>query len=122
MIELVKDLPPNVIGAVCTGRVTRKDYEQVLIPAVESTVHNNKRVRLYYKIAADFQGIDPMAVLEDFMEGMRHLPQWERIAVVTDVDWIKHTIKAFAFLIHGQLKTFPLAEAETALKWITESA
>jgi len=49
---------------------------------------------------------------------MEHLTRWERVAVVTDVDWIKHTMQFFSFMMPGQLKTFPLAQAEEARKWI----
>jgi len=41
-----------------------------------------------------------------------------RFAVVTDVEWIKQTLKFFGFLIPGGLKVFPTAEAGQARKWI----
>jgi SpoIIAA-like len=43
----------------------------------------------------DLAGIDPGAMWEDFKVGMEHFTRWERIAVVTDVEWIKNTIKIF---------------------------
>ena len=82
-------------------------------------MQGNPKVRIYVEIKS-FDGMDAGAALDDFMVGMRHLTQWERIAMVSDVDWIKHAVKAFAFLFHGTLKLFPLAEAEAARKWITQ--
>ena len=49
---------------------------------------------------------------------MEHLTRWERIAVVTDVDWIKHMVQFFRFLMSGENKVFPLAEAAQARAWI----
>lgn len=121
MIELIKSLPSNTVGAVYSGHISRADYEKVLIPAVEAAIRANKKVRVYIEIRS-FNGMDAGAMLDDFMVGTRHLTQWERIALVSDVDWIKHAVKAFAFLFHGELKLFPLAEADAARNWITESA
>lgn len=38
-----------------------------------------------------FSGIDAGAAWEDTKIGVEHLTRWERIAVVTDFDWMKHT-------------------------------
>ena len=38
MIELIPDLPENVLGFSAKGEVTVEDYETVLIPAVEARI------------------------------------------------------------------------------------
>jgi len=78
-------------------------------------------VRLYYETAADFSGIDPGAVWSDMRVGLENFSRWERIAVVTDVDWIKHTMQFFSFMMPGQMRIFPRAEATQARAWITAS-
>lgn len=121
MIERLKDFPDNVLAFACHGRVTKDDYETVLIPAVEEALKNHGKLRLFYEIAADFAGIEPAAVWKDFRVGMEHITRWERMAVVTDVDWIKHMIRFFSFLLPGEMKIFPLSEAETARVWVVSS-
>ena len=118
MIEPMKGLPGNVLGFVCHGRVTKQDYESVLIPAVSKALEQHDKLRLYYETASDFSGIDPSAVWEDVQVGVGHLRRWERFAVVTDVDWIKHTMKFFSFLMPGELRTFATREAAQAKNWI----
>ncbi len=118
MIEQLKDFPDNVLAVVCHGRVTKDDYEKVLVPAVIEALKRHDKLRLYYETAGDFDGIDPGAVWEDFMVGMAHFTRWERIAVVTDADWIKHTMGFFSFLMPAQMKTFSGAEAADARAWI----
>ena len=51
---------------------------------------------------------------------MEHVLRWERIAVVTDVDWIRYTIRAFSFVIPGMVKIFPVDEQAKAREWILE--
>lgn len=120
MIEALKGFPPRVLAFACTGRVTKHDYETVLIPVVEKALEQPGKVRLYYQIDADFAGIAPGAAWEDFKVGMEHLTRWERIAVVSDMEWIRYTIRAFGFVIPGETKVFRLNEASNARAWILE--
>jgi hypothetical protein len=52
---------------------------------------------------------------------MAHLTHWERIAVVTDVDWIKNAMHLFAFMIPGAVRYFSLADTQQARDWIASS-
>ena len=120
MIEALQGFPAKVLAFACKGHVTKRDYETVLIPAVEKALKQPGKVRLYYQVDPDFSGIEPGAVWDDFKVGMEHVLRWERIAVVTDVDWIRHTIRAFSFVMPAATKTFPLDEKAKAREWISE--
>lgn len=119
MIEHLKTFPDNVLAFVCHGHVTKADYDTVLVPAVESALKTQDKLRLYYETAPDFAGIDPGAMWEDFKVGVEHLTRWDRFAIVTDVEWIKHSIRFFSFLVPGSLKLFPASEAAQARAWIS---
>ena len=49
---------------------------------------------------------------------MENVTRWERVAVVTDVDWIKHAVQIFRFLMPGVTKLFSRSEAAQAREWI----
>jgi hypothetical protein len=118
VIEQLSNFPDNVVAIVCRERVTKADYDSVLVPAVEDAFKKHDKVRIYYEIAPDFSGFEPGAMWEDFKVGMEHLTRWERIALVTDVEWIKHTMQFFSFLTPGDLRSFPTAQAAQAREWI----
>ena len=118
MIEILKGFPDTVVAVACSGHVTSRDYEMVLIPAVEKALKEHKKVRLYYEVRSDFSGIEPGAAWADFKVGVEHWLRWERIAVVTDVDWIRHTVSAFGFIMPAELHVFPLVETAEARNWI----
>lgn len=118
MIEALPGFPPSVLAFACHGQVTRQDYERVLVPAVEAHLKTPGQVRLYYEIGADFEGIDAGAVVEDFKVGVEHLSRWERMTVVSDVDWIRTAVRAFAFLLPGRLRVFHRDHAADARQWI----
>jgi len=53
-------------------------------------------------------------VWDDTKVGFSHFLRWERFAVVTDVEWIKQSIKFVGFLMPGELRAFPNTDAEQA--------
>lgn len=121
MIETLSGFPDNVVGFKASGHVTRQDYETVVIPAVEAAFRLHPSLRLYYQLDSDFEGIGPGAVWEDFKVGMEHVRHWERIALVTDVDWIGAAMKVFSFLMPGEVRLFPLSDAAQAHEWLASS-
>ena len=54
----------------------------------------------------------------DFRVGFGHLTGWERVAGVTDVDWIKQATNFFRFLMPGEIRIFPTNDAPEARQWI----
>ena len=122
MIEVLKGFPDDVAALAFHGRVTRRDYDDVLIPDFEDRLHRHQNLRIYFEIASDLEGFDAGAVWEDQKFGWRHFFDWERCAVVTDVSWAKHlaTLSAFfGFLWPGQYRAFAEADAGEARDWIT---
>lgn len=118
MIENIEGFPDNVIALIAKGQVTKKDYEQLVIPKVATALKRHDKIRLYYELGSQFSGIDAGAAWEDLKVGVEHLTRWERMAVVTDVDWIRHMINAFRFLMPGQMRVFATAQTSEARAWI----
>jgi hypothetical protein len=115
MIKLVEGLPDNVVGIVAKGRVTNEDCNKVLKPLMESSLKRHDKVRLYYEIGSRFPG----AAWEDLDIGIEHMPQWERVAIVTDVGWVRHTVNALRFLIPGEVRVFTTHNAYQGCAWIS---
>ena len=118
MIEIIEGFPDNVVGILAKGEVTRKDYLEVVIPTIEKALKRNAKLRLYYELGSEFTGIDLGAEWEDFKLGIEHLSRWERVAVVTDVAWIRHAVNAFRFLMPGEVRVFTTGQTSEARKWI----
>jgi hypothetical protein len=118
MIEQLSGFPDNVLAFAGRGRLTRADYTEVLTPAVEQALATHPRVRLYYELGSDFTGIAPGAMWEDFKVGVEHLTRWERVAVLTDVEWIRSAIRLFSFIMPVEVKSFPISGTAQARDWI----
>ncbi len=120
MIEQLTDLPDRILGLKASGEVTADDYKQVLVPALEEKLSQHRKVRLLYVIGDGFKGYTSGAAWEDAKVGMKHLTAFERVAVVTDVDWIENMVKAFGFVMPGEVRVFDDDDLEEARTWISE--
>lgn len=118
MIEFIEGFPDGTVAVAARGRVTAEDYDKVLIPKVEETLKRYGKLSLYCELGEEFSGIDAAAVWKDLKIGVAHLMHWERMAVVTDVEWIRFAINAFRFLMLGRVRVFPTGEISKARAWI----
>jgi hypothetical protein len=118
MIEVIGGFPENVVAITAKDRVIRQDYESVLIPAVNDVLKRHGKIRLYYEFGAQYSGFDAGAAWQDFKVGVEHWKNWERVAVVTDVAWIRQATLAFGFLLPGRMRVFTLAEKAEAREWV----
>lgn len=121
MIFELKIFRDDTMGFLCSGRVTKRDYQTVLLPAVRAALAAHPRIRIYYETTGDFS-LDAGAVWEDFKLGIEHLTRWERLAVVSDVEWLRHAVRTFGFLMPGRVRLFPGAQAELARAWVVADA
>jgi hypothetical protein len=119
MIEMMTDLPDNVIGFTASGKITAADYEHIIVPAVEHALDRHEKLRLLYHIGPDFDSYDAGAMWEDAKVGLSHLARWERIALVSDIEWIRMATKVFGFAMPGEVRIFHNAELDAARDWLT---
>lgn len=120
MLEIITDLPERVLGVRASGKITADDYREVLVPAVEKRLASHAKVRLLYIIGNEFDSFSGGAAWEDAKVGMSHFTSFDRVAVVSDIDWIEGMVKAFGFALPGEVRTFDLDEYEDARSWICE--
>jgi hypothetical protein len=125
MLELIEGLPENALGFSAKGNVSAKDYETILIPAVEEKLKHHDKVRLLYHLGDEFEKFEVGAMWDDAKVGLAHITEWEKIAIVTDVNWIQQAGKIFGFAIEtmsvpGDVKIFHNSELDDAIKWISE--
>ena len=120
MVELDKIPDSNVVIITAKGKITNDDYEDAIVPAIEDTLKEYDKMRFLYVLGEDYNSFEGDAMWDDTKVGMKHLTHFEKIGVVTDEKWIRRSIKAFGFLMPGEVKLFhneDLAEAKT---WIIE--
>ena len=116
MIETEQE--ENILFVTAIGTVTGEDYETILVPVLESMFSADGKVRMLYKLGEDFTGYTAAAMWDDAKVGMKHLTDFEKIAVVSDVDWIRGAVRVFGFAIPCPVKVFSDDESSDAHNWI----
>lgn len=119
MMNVIEDLPAGVVGIAAHGKITHEDYQNVLSPMLETAIDaNDKKINFLYVIES-YDGADMEALWDDTKLGIRHWSDFNRIALVTDVDWIKNTTHMVGWMIPAEIKQFKLADIEAARNWVT---
>ena len=114
MLELIDDFPGNVVGIAVSGRLTMRDCQDVLVPAMEKSLKRHEKIRLYYELNSRFPG----AAWDELDLGLEHASRCERVAIVTDIGWVRLTVKALRFLIPSEIRVFPTIQADEGRAWI----
>src|SRR4029077_12443602 len=105
MMEILES-PANVLAVKVTGKVTVDDYSSVLEPAVERLVADHGELRAAMVIGDEWDSMAPSAAWEDTRCGLAHWRKWKRCAVVTDKDWVRHSITIVGWMMPGEVKVF----------------
>lgn len=120
MVEKIPDLPDNVLGFTAKGTVSANDYESVIIPAVEAMFARRGKIRFLYHFGEDYSGIEAAALWDDTKLGLKHFTGLERMAVVSDVEWIRWAVTLFGLAIPGHVRQFHNRDLAEAKRWISE--
>jgi len=119
MIEVLPDMPAGVTGIRVSGRLSGQDMREFQ-PTMRSMLDGDE-LRIVEVIAADYEGFGPGGLVEDMKMGfgalLHHRSAFKRIAVVSDKEWVAHTLHAFAWMVPGELAIFGLDELDRAKQW-----
>ena len=121
MLRILHDMPPGTVGVEATGRVTDEDYRNVLAPALEGGSQSDtpeRSLRLLYVLGDGLDGHSAGTAWEDTKLWTKHLRDWNRVAIVSDEDWLENAMKAFSWLMPGEVKVFETDEVREAKAWL----
>jgi SpoIIAA-like len=122
MIERLRDLPAGVDGLRAMGKVTKEDYDTVLLPLLEEARAQGRCIRLLYHLGPEFEGFTAGGAWEDARLGLRYLRLFERCAMVSDVGWVREASRLAAFMMPCPVKVFGNQQWQEALAWISSPA
>jgi hypothetical protein len=120
MLVIDQDLEGTVVSIRAAGTVTGKDYEEILIPALEERIARFGKVRILYTIDPDFSGVTIGAMWSDAKVIARHLNAIEKAAVVSDVRWMINLTKLFSLIMPYPVKAYGKDKSVEAKAWIGE--
>ena len=121
MIEPIDALPSGTLGFRCSGRITGEEMQRMVTPPIEAALLEFDHIKALVVLEPNFEGLSLEAAWDDTALGLRHWDGFERLAVVTDLAWARHGVRAMAVLLPYPVHLFPLAEQDNARRWLSES-
>jgi len=119
MIEVLPESHGNILAVKGLGTLTDLDYQNVLIPQLDSLIKEYGKAKCLFVMDEAFQGWELEAAWDDATFGLRHRNDFEKIAVVGGPRWVEWCAKLSAHLMSGEIKTFSTGDLEKAWEWIT---
>ena len=116
MLERI-DTPATVLAFRAVGTIEKSDYETVLRPAVEAMIAEHGEVRFVYVLGDEFGRYGASAAWEDAKLGLGNLTKWKRVALVTNHDWLRNSMRMFGWMLPGEFRTFGVSEQADAIAW-----
>ena len=109
----------NTLAIRVSGKLTHEDYQSFL-PKLEEKIKQAGKVSLLLELD-NFSGWDLKAAKDDFIFGLKHMGDLERIAIVGDKAW-EHwmSIMVKPFLLLGSVRYFNREELQEAWNWLRE--
>lgn len=120
MIARIEGLGPGVVGWEAKGKVTREDYQEIIVPDLDAALGKHSKVRVLCFLGPQFSGYDLGAAWEDAMVGIHHWNGFERVAVVSDVTWVQQAVKFFGLGLPCPVRVFSNSDLPEAKEWIRE--
>lgn len=118
-VTVIEGLPDDVVGLDAEGVVEARDYDEVIIPLIESKLKMHGRIKLLYRVGRGFERYTAGAIWSDARVGIKHLTAFSKVALVSDVPWIRHSVRLFAPMIPAEVHVFSDDELPAAKAWIS---
>ena len=118
MIEKMNGLAENVIGFRASGKVTKADYETVLMPAVNDHEKKFPKLNFLLWLDTDVSNYTMGAWVDDILLGFQHLTHWHKVAIVSHSSAISKITDVFGHLVPGTYRGFKTEELEAARQWL----
>lgn len=120
MIEELTGLEVGIARFKASGKLTDADY-QSFAPRLESLIEEYGKLSLFFELD-DFHGWEPKAAWDDFMIGLTHPDDFERIAIVGDQAWQRWIALLAKPFTRAQVKYFNRQDRDAAWDWLKQTA
>jgi len=122
MLRAMTDMPAGTIGFEAIGEVEDDDWEETVEPVLRREIAEGRDLRLLYLLGPDTKQVEGDAMKADTGFRARHATSFERVAVVSDEDWVRPALRTLSFLLPGKAKGFRVRDLDAAKAWLTGSS
>jgi hypothetical protein len=118
MLEQMPDMPVGTVGFEAIGKVEDDDFERTVDPVLRGEIAAGHKIRLLYLLGPEMREYEGDTLAAEMKFAARHPSSYERVAVVSDEDWLRPALRVLSVLVPGQLRAFPVAQLAAAREWL----
>jgi len=118
MIEISNESHDAVLIAKVSGKVTVADYQDTVIPKLDSLLAEHTKVAALIEFGADFNGWEIKALWIDLQYGLKHRNDFSKLAMLGAPCCLGGLSQLASFFVSAEFKCFSIAERAQALAWI----
>jgi hypothetical protein len=116
------DSPDAVVALEVVGKLEMKDYDDVLVPALTDMIARTGEIRLVFVFGDEYESLTTGGTWADaklYVGELVHrdLSKWRRSAIVTRLDWLRHSISLFRWMMPGEVEVFDPPDVKAAIEW-----
>ena len=118
MLELIDNMPEGTIGLAAKGVVSAADCERTLLPLVADLPTSDEHAGLLLVFGTEFDGFRAEPLHWDAHFAYHRWCDFGRLAVVSDVPWLRKAVRLLAPFMCGEVRIFHDYEIEQAKTWL----
>ena len=124
MIKQLESGDENVMAWRFEGKIEEAEYNPV-IDSLQQKLKTSSHASIYMEVP-EMPGLTPQTVWESLKFGFSHMKEFiksiDRVAVVTDKEWLKTYTAIESRLLPGvEERAFSFEDSEKARKWLREA-
>lgn len=116
MLEIVeRSGDGRALRIVASGTLSHEDYA-ALVPLLDEAVARHRRISILADLR-ELEGVGPRAALDDLVFDIRHINDFDRLAVVGGDSWQEWMTRLATHLTPAAMRYFDAAHVEAAWAW-----
>lgn len=117
-VKILDGFPNDVLAMEISGRLRAADYEQVIDPLIAEKLTRHKKLKVLLVVGEGFEGATSGAAWDDMKLGLRNFTKYSKLAIVTDLNWMRNSVRLMAPFMPARVHTYPLFKKDLAEDWI----
>lgn len=120
MIVKIENVPENMVGFQAIGEVTKREFEQKVIPEMQALAERTGKLNYLMVIDTALQSFIPGAWFQEMLTGFKNTAAWNRTAILSDAESLKSFSNIYSVIIPGEFRGFSKDQLEAAVAWVSE--
>ena len=121
MLEVIEDIPTSTLALRGSERVTAEDYRDALTTEkIQAQLSNGDELHLLLQLTPEFRRFTTTALWDNPIIGLHHLHRFTKVAIVTDVEWVRKAAEDKNDASAPQIRTYSNNQISDAIAWVSQ--